>query len=90
MTDNNSELDSILTILRVPPFPKGRYVRTKSDDLAISEAKAAINQLLLKARRDELAHVQLEHGHYVTQTFVKGSAMTLQERIAELDKEIAQ
>ena|SRR3990167_4697171 len=38
-----------------------------------------------KARIDELGSVQLEYGHYLAQTFVNGQAMTIMERIADLE-----
>lgn len=39
------------------------------------------------ARIDEPSHVQLEHGHYRTQIFANGQAMTIEERMADLEKE---
>jgi hypothetical protein len=50
----------------------------------MSTERAALLALLAEARIGELSNVQLEHGNYMTQTFVNGQSMTIEERIADL------
>lgn len=55
----------------------------------IAEVEALVERRELEARRDELSNVQLEHGRYMTQTFINGQAMTVEERIAVIEGRLA-
>lgn len=53
-------------------------------DIDIKEAQQQIKEMVIQAQIDELGHVQLDHGNYITQTFVNGRAMTIENRILQL------
>lgn len=50
--------------------------------------QALLEKEALKARAEELTHVQLEHGNYVTQTWFRLKAYTIKERIEQLTKQL--
>lgn len=90
MTPQESdELDRIITgikhYLLVPLDPKKSEVEKI---LTPAEAKAALNQLLLKARRSELQQVESTSENHLATTGVSIREQYIQQRIAELDREI--
>lgn len=84
-----NELDEILLAYqRWASDGLGPDLRLPGVRLTHDEAKAKLLKLKqqweAEAQIRELSNVQLQHGRYLTQTFVHGQAMTVEERIAEL------
>lgn len=59
------------------------------NDLVLTKELAlAFQDEILKARINELSNVQLEYGRYIGQTFINGQAMTIEERLADLQSQL--
>lgn len=62
--------------------------REKFKQAILNHVEELVEKEALKARIEELTHVQLEHGNYVTQTWFRLKAYTIKERIEQLTKQL--
>lgn len=69
-------------------FPENFEAAEMSTTHLHEKIAALLEKEALKARAEELTHVQLEHGNYVTQTWFRLKAYTIKERIEQLTKQL--
>lgn len=90
--ENTDLKEQIKQIIALTVHDSGVHEVEGLDWDSIDEAAEAIEKLVhqarVEARIDEIGKVQSEHGRYVTQTFINGQAMTVEERYNDLVKEL--
>lgn len=88
MTDTNSELDRILVKVWEDVHGEALAKNNIPWKTTLDEAKVAINQLLLKARRDELYRTRMKVGELTHAEVLDNVDKIVDGRIAEIEKEI--
>jgi hypothetical protein len=78
---SNNELEEVLKTVILYAHNSGR---------TREEAKAAINNLLIKARMNEIGTIPVEHGSFVTSTYVNGHQQSVQSRYDELESQLTE